>query len=85
MAYATVREDGDNAIRQDEPAPLPWWSLADLGAWLRGYERDDRELDRHMAARMEGTGDWLLSSEAYRKWYAPNEESATSLLWISGK
>jgi hypothetical protein len=38
--------------------------------------------DQHCEAHLEGSGEWLLSSEKYRNWKSSNE---SDLLWVRGK
>ncbi|KAK6521321.1 hypothetical protein TWF506_001545 [Arthrobotrys conoides] len=51
--------------------------------WLEptGYDDIGSEYKKHLATHLAGTGDWLLSSETYLKWYSSQEDG---LLWIRG-
>jgi ankyrin repeat protein/KaiC/GvpD/RAD55 family RecA-like ATPase len=51
--------------------------------WLEPtpYLHEGGEYRRHLASHVEGTGQWLMATETYRKWH---EGSDHGLLWIKG-
>ncbi|KAK4148954.1 ankyrin repeat-containing domain protein [Chaetomidium leptoderma] len=76
------RDDVSN-FNEENILPQPPEVLAEIRAWLRptAYDEEGREYRKHLSSRVEGTGGWLFSTNAYREWHSSPGEG---LLWIRG-
>lgn len=70
--------------KQNEVAVTPQ-DVAAIRSWLcpTEFDSDGSEYCKHLNAHAPGTGDWLVQSEAYRKWH-DSTETTTGGLWIQG-
>ncbi len=58
-------------------------TLAKARKWLQPtvYDGEDSEYAKHLTSHLNGTGQWLLDSGAYKVWHSSKEHG---LLWIRG-
>ena len=58
-------------------------TLAKIRKWLQPtcYDDENSEYSKHLSSHLNGTGLWLVRSDAYKEWFS-NEEHG--LLWIRG-
>lgn len=58
-------------------------TLNKIRKWLQptSYDDEDSEYSRHLASHLNGTGQWLVQSSAYREWYSSEDHG---MLWIRG-
>ena len=57
--------------------------LERIRSWLQptSYSLESSEYHKHLASRLEGTGNWLTSSATYHQWV---ESDVHGMLWIKG-
>jgi hypothetical protein len=53
---------------------LTWLSDAEKLPYLKHHKENKKEI-------LEGTGQWLLNDEVFKRW---KDDSASSLLWLHG-
>lgn len=57
--------------------------LSDITTWLRptDYDSEGSEYQKHRSFHLLGTGDWVFSTSAYRRWH---DGPDPGILWIRG-
>lgn len=57
--------------------------IAKIKAWLSPteFDSDTSEYKKHLNAHVQGTGQWILATDQYRRWYTTDEIGD---LWIRG-
>jgi len=75
--------DDVSDFNEDYILPLPDIELAKVRTWLQPtkYDHEGGEFKKHLASHLNGTGDWLFATDAYRKWHSSQDQG---LLWIRG-
>lgn len=66
-----------NIIPQEQAA------IARIRTWLRPtrYAEGGSEYHRHLSSHLQGTGDWVLASPAYKQWHDSDQHG---FLWVRG-
>lgn len=80
--YVIGKDDVSN-YNPDNILPESSDIIKKIRMWLEPtpYLHEGGEYRRHLASHVEGTGQWLMATETYRKWH---EGSDHGLLWIKG-
>jgi hypothetical protein len=75
--------DSYSDYNEDNILPQSAEDISKIRKWLQPtvYEGNDSEYSRHLTSHLEGTGQWLPESDAYKKWHTSDE---LGLLWIRG-
>ncbi|KAJ5613645.1 hypothetical protein N7528_007299 [Penicillium herquei] len=70
-------------FNEENILPLPTADFNKLRDWLQPtpYDVERSEFSRHLGSYLEGTGQWLTSTNTYQQWH---EGDASGLLWIKG-
>ncbi|KAH8895430.1 ankyrin [Thozetella sp. PMI_491] len=78
-----VGRDDVSDFNPENILPQPPEILAKIRSWLQptDYDAEGSEFRKHSDSYLPGTGEWILSSDTYRKWHASSDDG---LLWIRG-
>ncbi|OJJ03051.1 hypothetical protein ASPVEDRAFT_889539 [Aspergillus versicolor CBS 583.65] len=77
--------DGFKGDAQQEEVAVTPQDVAAIRSWLcpTEFDSDGSDYRKHLNAHAPGTGNWLVQSEAYRKWHDATE-TTTGGLWVQG-
>lgn len=58
--------------------------LSSIRSWLKptDYDSQGSEYRKHASFHLPGTGDWILSAPAYKRWH---EGPDRGILWVRGE
>ncbi|KAJ5671312.1 hypothetical protein N7507_000439 [Penicillium longicatenatum] len=70
-------------FNEENILPLSADELKNIRDWLQPtpYDLDRSDFSRHLASYLQGTGQWLISTNTYIQWHHGDENG---LLWIKG-
>ncbi|KAJ5164960.1 uncharacterized protein N7500_006790 [Penicillium coprophilum] len=70
-------------FNEENILPLPATDLKKIREWLQPtpYDLEGSEFSRHLESYLPGTGQWLISTDAYQRWH---QSDTNGLLWIKG-